>query len=441
MLMSTRTDDDRGGVRIPPAALRGVPVDIPALAQLVVRTVEIDDPGPLLDLAPDPSAHAWVRNGEGLVAWGEALRIGTAGAGRFIEAEHAWRDVVRHAVVRDEVRRRGTGLVALGSFAFSDDSPAGGALVVPSVLVGQRDGRCWLTRVTTGRELPGSMEPLRPRPAPDPVDVVFVDGALPGPAWESVIATAVSRIETGEVDKVVLARDLIARAAEPVDPRAVLRRLAERYPTTWTFAVDGLLGATPEMLARTEGGLVASRVLAGTIRRSGNDERDLALAASLTRSGKDLVEHQFAVRSVADSLRPLCSGMNVPEGPYVLHLANVMHLATDVTGVLADSVSSLAIAAALHPSAAVGGTPTKVAQAVITEIEGMDRDRYAGPVGWLDASGDGEWAIALRCGRVSEDRREVRLFAGCGIVAGSDPEAELAESAAKFVPMRDALTG
>jgi len=118
-----------------------------------------------------------------------------------------------------------------------------------------------------------------------------------------------------------------------------------------------------------------------------------------------------------------------------------MHLATDVTGVLADSVSSLAIAAALHPSAAVGGTPTKVAQAVITEIEGMDRDRYAGPVGWLDASGDGEWAIALRCGRVSEDRREVRLFAGCGIVAGSDPEAELAESAAKFVPMRDALTG
>ena len=226
-----------------------------------------------------------------------------------------------------------------------------------------------------------------------------------------------------------------------VDPRAVLRRLAEAYPATWTFAVDGLLGATPEMLARTEGGLVASRVLAGTIRRSGDDARDLALAASLARSGKDLVEHQFAVRSVADALRPLCSGMNVPDSPYVLHLANVMHLATDVTGVLADAVSSLSMAAALHPSAAVGGTPTKVAQGVITEIEGMDRDRYAGPVGWLDASGDGEWGIALRCGRLSKDRREVRLFAGCGIVAGSDPAAELAESAAKFIPMRDALTG
>jgi menaquinone-specific isochorismate synthase len=208
--------------------------------------------------------------------------------------------------------------------------------------------------------------------------------------------------------------------------------------------VDGLLGATPEMLVRREKGLVTSRVLAGTIRRTGDDDRDLALAGSLARSSKDLEEHEYAVRSVADALDPYCSGMNVPETPFVLHLPNVMHLATDVTGVLRSGgdASSLGLAAALHPSAAVCGTPTAAAAAMISELEGMDRGRYAGPVGWMDASGDGEWGIALRCAQVDpQDGRRLRLFAGCGIVAGSDPEAELAESTAKLVPMRDALGG
>jgi menaquinone-specific isochorismate synthase len=183
-------------------------------------------------------------------------------------------------------------------------------------------------------------------------------------------------------------------------------------------------------------------VLAGTIRRTGNDARDLALAASLARSSKDLEEHEYAVRSVADALAPHCTSTNVPEAPFVLHLANVMHLATDVTGVLADGTSSLGLAAALHPSAAVCGTPTEAAAALIARLEGMDRDRYAGPVGWIDAEGDGEWGIALRCARLDgADPHRLRLFAGCGIVAGSDPEAELAESVAKLVPMRDALAG
>ncbi|MDP9418251.1 MAG: chorismate-binding protein, partial [Actinomycetota bacterium] len=210
----------------------------------------------------------------------------------------------------------------------------------------------------------------------------------------------------------------------------------------WTFAVDGLLGATPELLVRLDRGLVTSRVLAGTIRRTGDDAGDLALSASLAHSSKDLEEHEYAVRSVAEALAPHCSSMNVPEAPFVLHLPNVMHLATDVTGVLADSSSALGLVASLHPSAAVCGTPTSVAQRVIRELEGMDRGRYAGPVGWIDGRGDGEWGIALRCAEV--DRREparLRLFAGCGIVAGSDPEAELIESAAKLVPMRDALGG
>ena len=184
----------------------------------------------------------------------------------------------------------------------------------------------------------------------------------------------------------------------------------------------------------TEGNVV------GTIRRTGDDEHDLALAAALARSSKDLEEHEYAVRSVADALGPYCSSFNVPESPFVLHLPNVMHLATDVAGVVHDSatVTSLELAAALHPSAAVGGTPTRVATDLIAQIEGMDRGRYAGPVGWMDADGDGEWGIALRSALIDGPR--VRLFAGCGIVADSDPEAELAETQGKFVPVRDALS-
>ncbi len=257
-------------------------------------------------------------------------------------------------------------------------------------------------------------------------------------SWELVVADAVARIRAGRLDKVVLARDLIAELDAPLDVRAPLARLAGRYPSCWTFHVDGLFGATPEMLVRRERGLVTSRVLAGTIRRTGDDNSDSALAAALARSSKDLEEHEFAVKSVASALAPHCLSMNVPESPFVLHLPNVMHLATDVTGVLHGRTSSLGLAAALHPSAAVGGTPTADAVELIGELENMDRGRYAAPVGWMDARGDGEWGIALRCAEYDGNR--VRLFAGCGIVADSDPEGEFAEAAAKFVPIRDALS-
>ncbi|HEY9563886.1 MAG TPA: isochorismate synthase, partial [Nocardioides sp.] len=297
-----------------------------------------------------------------------------------------------------------------------------------------RGNLAWITTVNC--EIPD----LVPTDAPRAPVVTFGDGARNGDEWMSVVADAVARINRGDLEKVVLARDLIATSDEDVDARWPLRQLSTTYPTCWTFHVDGLVGATPEMLVRRERGLVTSRVLAGTIRRTGDDERDLALAATLARSSKDLEEHEYAVRSVAEALEPHCSSMNVPEAPFVLHLPNVMHLATDVAGVVHDaaSVSSLDLAAALHPSAAVGGTPTDTATELITTIEGMDRGRYAGPVGWLDAAGDGEWGIALRSAHISGPT--VRLFAGCGIVGSSDPEAELAESQAKFIPVRDALT-
>jgi menaquinone-specific isochorismate synthase len=398
----------------------------------VVRTVPVDLADlPLLDLLPQQDPVSWLRRGEGLVGWGVAARLETSGPTRFSDADKWWSETVARAQVDDGVGEPGTGLVCFGTFAFADD-PGESVLVIPQVVVGRRGDRTWLTTVSV--EAPTLAPTAAPQP---PVGLVFSDGARNGEEWMTVVAEAVGRIASGDLEKVVLARDLIAATDEPLDVRWPLRRLADQYEMCWTFHVDGLFGATPEMLVRRERGLVTSRVLAGTIRRTGDDERDLALAATLARSSKDLEEHEYAVRSVADALEPHCSSMNVPEAPFVLHLPNVMHLATDVNGVVHDVASSLQLAESLHPSAAVGGTPTQAAVELIAEIEGMPRDRYAGPVGWMDASGDGEWGIALRSAMVTDGG--VRLFAGCGIVASSDPEAELAESQAKFVPVRDAL--
>ena len=409
-----------------------------AVHPLVVRTVALDlRPGTnLLDLLPDDDPLTWLRRGEGLVGWGVGARIRVSGADRFAEADRWWAQLTGRAIVRDEIGLPGTGLVGFGAFAFSDD-PGDSVLVVPRVVLGRRGDLTWVT--TTGTDAIGHPALSVTDPPRAPRGLAFGGGSLRADAWLAVVAEAVRRIGDGELEKVVLARDVTAASDEPVDVRWPLRRLAAQYPMCWTFHVDGLFGATPEMLVRRERGLVTSRVLAGTIRRSGDDARDLALAATLARSSKDLEEHEYAVRSVAEALERHCSSMLVPETPFVLHLPNVMHLATDVAGVVhdADRVSSLQLAASLHPSAAVGGTPTQQATRLIAQIEGMDRARYAGPVGWIDAAGDGEWAIALRSAEV--DGTRVRLFAGCGIVADSDPRDELAESQAKLVPVCEAL--
>ena len=370
-----------------------------------MRTVPVDLADlPLLDLLPEQQPVSWLRRGEGLVGWGVAARLDTSGPTRFSDAVKWWSETIARADVDDQVGEPGSGPVCFGAFAFADE-PGDSVLVIPQVVVGRRGDRTWLTTVSV--EAPD----LAPASAPRaPAGLTFSDGARNGEEWMSVVAEAVGRITSGELEKVVLARDLIASTDEPLDVRWPLHRLADQYEMCWTFHVDGLFGATPEMLVRRERGLVTSRVLAGTIRRTGDDDRDLALAATLARSSKDLEEHEYAVRSVADALEPHCSSMNVPEAPFVLHLPNVMHLATDVNGVVHDLASSLQLAESLHPSAAVGGTPTAAATALIHEIEGMPRDRYAGPVGWMDASGDGEWGIALRSAMVTDSG--VRLFAG-----------------------------
>jgi menaquinone-specific isochorismate synthase len=402
--------------------------------RLIVRTVPVAEPDDLLSRLPGPGALAWVRHGDGLVGWGEAARIAVpAGPDRFAGAERWLRGLLGSADVDDPVGVPGTGPVAFASFTF-DPAVNGSVLVVPRAVLGRRDGRAWFTTIGDGSD---PLVPARPETAPG--EVRWQDGSLSGPQWQRVVAAAVSRIKAGELRKVVLARDLRAVTAEPVDARVLLHRMAAAYPDCYTFACAGLVGATPELLVRREGDRISSLVLGGTTSRRGDPESDAAAGAALLASAKETEEHRYAVVSVAESLERLCESLTVEPRPSLLGLANVQHLATRVTGRLAAQDSALSLAGALHPPAAVCGTPAEEAMRLIRELEGMDRGRYAGPVGWLDADGNGEFGIALRCAEI--DGPGARLFAGCGIVAGSDPEAELAETQAKFRPVQSALEG
>lgn len=428
-------------------------------SRLRVRSEAVDVTGDLLTRVPDEvgprDVVAWLREGDGMVGWGRAAEVRTQGRDRFADAE-AWWDRLRGcAEVEDGVRVAGSGLVAFGSFAFSPDSCDGSVLTVPRVLIGRRDGLAWVTQVVVDDEPWPSEHPAqmlaRTNPRLDELDpVVEGPGTVPAQEWPAVVGRAIDRIGTGEVHKVVLARDVSVRHRDGEEVRVapVLERLERRYAATWTFAVDGLLGATPEMLVRLQDGRVRSRVLAGTIRRGAHavqaapqadPEHPVDPRLRLVSSEKDLHEHAYAVRSVADALAPHCTELQVPAAPYVLELPDVYHLASDLTGLRASGATSLRLAAALHPSAAVCGTPTEDAARVISELEGMDRGRYSGPVGWVDGDGDGDWCIALRCGELAPDRRSLRIFAGGGIVAASDPHAELAETEVKLTAMRHAL--
>jgi menaquinone-specific isochorismate synthase len=412
--------------------------------ELTVRTVGVADPGDLLARLPGPSALAWVRRGEGLVGWGEAARVTLpAGEDRFTAGEKWLRDLFGGADVSDQVGLPGCGPVAFGSFTF-DAASDGSVLVVPRVVLGRRSGHAWLTTISAAAEdgprHPGAI----PAPVTTPSEVRWHDGSLPAPEWERAVATAVSRIRAGELGKVVLARDLCATAPAAIDERVLITRLAARYPGCYTFACAGLVGATPELLIRRQDREISSLVLAGTTRRGPDAATDEALGTALLASAKDMEEHSYAVADVRSALAPLCERLAVAGQPALLRLANVQHLATAVNGTLAaghpvTGHTVLALVSALHPTPAVCGTPTETAMELISELEGMDRGRYAGPVGWVDGHGNGEWGIALRCAEISGPR--ARLFAGCGIVAGSEPAAELAEAQAKFRPVQDALGG
>lgn len=390
---------------------------------------------------------AWVRGGEGMVGFGVAAEVQFRGAERFSRAQRWVTDWLGQAQIHDSSGITGAGPVAFASFTY-DDRADGSVVVIPRTLVGTKDGVSWRTDVWSGSDdeppfvaTPTGLGDLTgPATQASLPTVRWEDDTASSAAWAAAVDEAVKRIATGELDKVVLAREVVAHFDGPVPLTAVLQRLAQRYPACWTFHVQGLVGATPELLVRRSRDRVTSRVLAGSVASRDSTRSNDRAAAALQASSKDLDEHEYAVRSVAHALAIHCTDLEVPAQPSVLRLANVQHLATDVTGSLADGASALALAASLHPTAAICGTPTERAMAVIGELEDMDRGRYSGPVGWFDGNGDGEFAIALRCAQFDEQLVRARLFAGCGLVADSDSNAELAESDVKLVAMRSALS-
>lgn len=402
------------------------------LPVLSVRTESVADPGALLSYASPSTPLAFVRSGDGIVGVGEALRLTFTGPTRIADAAVAWRSLAESAAVDDAVGLPGTGLVAFGSFAFADHSAASSVLVVPSVIIGRRDGMSWITRV-------GTADTPTPTALGEPFDVRFLPGAQGPASYAAAVRDAVAAIGRHEVSKVVLARDLTGTVPAGSDLRRPLAALAARYSDTFTFAVDGLLGASPETLVRAVDGRVSARVLAGSAARGMDAASDALAESALAASAKDLGEHDFARASVLEALSPFAELEPGDDGPFTLRLPNLWHLGSDIAGVLTGGASALDLVGALHPTAAVAGTPTDAATALISRLEPFDRGRYAGPVGWVDASGDGEWAIALRCAQVLPDG-SATAYAGAGIVADSDPVRELAETTLKFAPITEAFS-
>lgn len=390
-----------------------------APAPMQVTTVRIPDPGPMAALPPRSDATLWLRHGDGMVAWGVAARMEINGPHRFAEAQRRWQRWTATTEIYDEVGQPGTGPVAFGSFSFDDDQGTS-VLLVPRVLIGRRDGISWMTTIGVP---PAPL--VAPRLAQLPRANWHHDPAARG-HWDRAVKEAVRHIELGEVRKVVLTRHTEATLSHPADSRTQAAVLAQRYPDCFTFSVDGLTGATPELLLRLTGRDVTSLVLAGTAWPGGPGP---------IHTDKNIAEHSYAAASALEVLRPLCSELHLPDQPELLSLPRLTHLATRITGVLRNRSSALELVGALHPTAAVGGTPTGRALALIRALEQTHRGRYAAPVGWQDAHGNGEWAIALRCADVKGVR--LRLYAGCGIVAGSTAENEWQETEVKFSTMRD----
>ena len=400
---------------LPPVPLTARTVAVPA--------AEID----LLAFAGDDGL-LFERDGHGLAGRGVALRVAAADASRVLSGIAAV----------DEVGRPGCGAVAIGALPFDPAAPA--TVVIPRRVVGRSpDGTAWRTTIEAEDAAPSPA--AGPSPVGedgDPPDEFRLVAARPHREWLAVIAAAVEAIGRGRLRKVVLAREVTVEANRPIRQSHVLGRLRALYPSCMLYAVEGFVGASPELLVARAGDTVRSQPMAGTIPRSGDPVVDARLAAGLLASAKDREEHALVVDEVAAMLAAYCSSLDVPGTPAIIPLRNVSHLGTLLSGTLAAGApSALGLATRLHPTPAVAGTPTDDALAYITAVEGLDRGRFAGPVGWVDARGDGEWAVGVRSAEL--DGHRARLFAGAGVVADSEPDAELAETQLKLQALLAAI--
>ncbi len=450
-----------------------------AAGRLRAATVRVADVDPLALFGAareaDLEAALWLQPAEGiaLVGIGRAWAVGPAGPDRFTAAGDAWRERLAGAALgglaADAVALpRGAGLVLLGGLGFGGAAPAPGdawasfgaaSLVLPALAVARTGDGTFVTAATGGdegpagrtlarlwdglaaraRELTPSPGALVARPAGAPLEIT---GEQPDrAAWDRLVGLFAGAVGRGRLDKVVLARRVAVRSPLELDPLNALRRLAAAGPesTTFAFVRDGVtfLGATPERLVRTEGRAFRTGAIAGSAPRGADAAEDARLAAGLLASDKDREEHAVVVAMLRDALRPIVERLDVAPEPGILPLRHVQHLVTPMEGLLRDETGILELAQRLHPTPAVGGEPRGAALDLIAEHEGFDRGWYAGPVGWLGADGDGELMVALRCGLV--DGRLATLFAGCGIVADSDPGREWEESRIKLRPVVSAL--
>jgi salicylate biosynthesis isochorismate synthase/menaquinone-specific isochorismate synthase len=368
----------------------------------------------------------------------------------LIAAAKLWRRVTSTLEPPDARTPAGAGPVVLGGFAFRPDrQPAGpwsgfpGLLFrLPELSVCRVRGRTFATAATVDAERLLELEPARFRaPAAKRLDVEPVRNPV---AWTGSVSGATARLRAGEAEKVVLAREVIARGDGVVAAAQVARALRAAYPSCFTYLVTGadgtaFAGASPELLVRRTGKMAVSQPMAGSTARGRDDEEDERLASELEASAKDRVEHALVARYVEERLRSRSAAVSV-RGPEIVRFTNIQHLATTVQARLLDPApDALDLAAVLHPTPAVGGWPTASALAIIDELEGMERGWYAGGVGWIDARGDGEFAIALRCGLLWEDG--ARLYAGNGLMPDSDPARELDETELKLKALLGALAG
>ncbi|MGO1943032.1 MAG: isochorismate synthase, partial [Ancrocorticia sp.] len=415
-------------------------------------------PANLLDVVPEPAGLlAWLGSDMEIVGWGEAARIDAVGEHAMREASRMWAGLADAATVNNSSGYSWAERApfAIASFGFAEGTP--GFVAVPEIAVVRRGGEAVVVTARVAGVARGpvpSIEPVVPGDPASPMDsaspikpaapadpaspaelfltkepVTSPGGLRTAPGrmtqsrWRASLDQLIEELKAGAASKVVLSRDILVTSESPIDERFLAQQLRDRYGSTWVFAADGLIGATPEMLAAADSGKVRSRVLAGTASPGAGQE--------LLDSVKNRNEHHFAVESVARALAPLANELDVPAEPFLLELPNVVHLATDVTATISRG-SALDIADALHPTAAVCGTPTMLAADLLKKLEGTQRGRYSGPVGWIDRAGSGEFGIALRCGQLAEDRRSIRLFAGGGIMPDSIPSVELAETSAKM---------
>ena len=401
-----------------------------------------------IDLLAVAGAHGLLfeQRGSGLAARGEAVRLEVAGGAERTTSVTAAHEALAAMAGEDDVRLPGTGPVAFGALPFDPGAP--GTLVVPALVVGRaEDGTRWCT--TVGRDdaehaaaearlveaLTESAGPGATTPEPSAFSVRPV---RPPAEWCSSVREATERMAATDLHKAVLAREVVIEADEALDPVTILDRRRRTYPGCMISSIDGMVGASPELLVSRTGDVVRSHPMAGTTPRGGDPTADARLAATLLASAKDRHEHQLTIDMVHDTLLPFCSYLDAEAEPSVVPVANVQHLATMVEGRLsAPAASVLELVAALHPTPAVCGVPRDLALATIAELEHLDRGRYAGPVGWVDGAGNGRWAVGLRCAELDGNR--ARLFAGNGIVEDSDPATELAETRAKFQALLGAI--